>query len=81
MKYWLVGTVAALSLVAIAHAQEVTVKIGTEADYAPFEYKDASGQLRGCELDPGNRLCVRAHKIDAPLSQMSVTPARAKSVS
>ncbi|HTR15524.1 MAG TPA: lysine/arginine/ornithine ABC transporter substrate-binding protein [Acetobacteraceae bacterium] len=100
MKYWLVGTVAAFSLIAIAHAQDATVKIGTEADYAPFEYKDATGQLKGFEIELGNALCARAklqceyvnmdfdglipalgaHKIDAALSQMSITPERAKSV-
>ena len=33
----------------LAHAQDV-VRIGTLSDYPPFEYKDASGQLKGCLL-------------------------------
>ncbi|KVR24875.1 amino acid ABC transporter substrate-binding protein [Burkholderia ubonensis] len=39
-----------------AHAEQV-VRIGTLADYAPFEYKDASGKLQGMEIDIGKRMC------------------------
>lgn len=45
-------TLAALS----AHAQQ-TVRIGTQLDYAPFEYKDANGKLQGMEIDIGDALC------------------------
>lgn len=95
----MIGAVAALGLASAAQAAE-TVRIGTEADYAPFEYKDANGVLKGMEIDIGNAICAReklqctyvnmdfdglipalqAHKIDAALSQMSITPAREKSV-
>ena len=40
----------------VAHAQDV-VRIGTLSDYPPFEYKDASGQLKGMEIELGNAMC------------------------
>ena len=43
-------------LAGVAHAQDV-VRIGTLSDYAPFEYKDASGQLKGMEIELGNAMC------------------------
>lgn len=105
MKSWILGAMTAIALVAgtqvtAAQAQEKTVRIGTEADYAPFEFKDASGQLKGYEIELGDLLCQRAklkcewvnmdfdsmiaalnaHKIDAVISQMSITDERKKSV-
>jgi lysine/arginine/ornithine transport system substrate-binding protein len=98
------GAVAACTLAvfgaAPVRADQATVTIGTEADYAPFEYKDANGKLQGFEIELGNALCARAKlkctyvnmafdsmiaalqskKIDAVLSQMSITPAREKVV-
>ncbi len=82
----------------IGAARAATLRIGTEADYAPFEYKDAGGTLKGFEIELGDAICreakltcgyvnmdfdglipaLQAHKIDAALSQMSVTPERAK---
>ena len=48
----------ALTLISTAsHAQQV-VRIGTLADYAPFEYKDASGKLQGMEIEIGNKMCA-----------------------
>ena len=44
-----------------ARAEDQAVKIGTEADYAPFEYKDADGTLKGMEIDLANLYCARAH--------------------
>ena len=88
----------AVSLVALCAAPGLaqTLRIGTEPDYAPFEFKDASGTLQGFEIELGQAICRRAaldcqyvsmdfdglipaldaHKIDAALSQISVTPAR-----
>ena len=94
------GLVAALALTGTARAQDRIVKIGTEAAYAPFEYKDDKGELKGYEIQLGNALCaaaklkcewvnadfdslipaLNAHKIDAILSQMSITAERAKAV-
>ncbi len=88
----------AVFLVALCAAPSLaqTLRIGTEPDYAPFEFKDASGTLQGFEIELGQAICRRAaldcqyvsmdfdglipaldaHKIDAALSQISVTPAR-----
>ena len=94
------GLLATLALTGAARAQEKTVRIGTEAAYAPFEYKDDKGELKGYEIQLGNALCaaakmkcewvnadfdslipaLNAHKIDAILSQMSITDDRKKAV-
>ncbi|HXH03160.1 MAG TPA: ABC transporter substrate-binding protein [Candidatus Competibacteraceae bacterium] len=41
----------------LGHAAEKTVRIGTEGAYAPFNYTDASGQLKGFEIDLAMALC------------------------
>ena len=94
------GFVASLALAGGVNAQEKTVRIGTEAAYAPFEFKDDKGELKGYEIQLGNALCaaaklkcewvnadfdslipaLNAHKIDAILSQMSITDDRKKAV-
>ena len=43
-------------LAGVVHAQDV-VRIGTLSDYAPFEYKDAGGQLKGMEIELGKAMC------------------------
>jgi putative lysine/arginine/ornithine/histidine/octopine transport system substrate-binding protein len=48
--------VGAALLASVAHAEQV-VRVGTLADYAPFEYKDASGKLQGMEIDIGRKMC------------------------
>ncbi len=48
--------ITSLAIGATAYAQPV-IKIGTQMDYAPFEYKDATGKLQGMEIDLGNKLC------------------------
>ncbi len=105
MKHWFLGLLAASGIAAAvplsaAQAQGDVVRIATEADYAPFEYKDASGQLKGFEIELGSAMCaaahlkcqwvnmdfdsmiaaLNAHKVDAILSQMSITPEREKKV-
>jgi lysine/arginine/ornithine transport system substrate-binding protein len=102
MKKLVLGAVAAAGLLAAAgaHADDQVVRIGTEADYAPFESKDATGNLVGFEIELGNKMCavaklkcewvnmsfdsmiaaLQANKIDAVLSQMSITSERQKSV-
>lgn len=77
-----------------------TIRIGTEADDAPFESMGPDGKPAGFDIDIGNAICARAkltcqwvnmdfdgliaalnaHRIDAALSQISVTPDRAKRV-
>ncbi|BAK78500.1 amino acid ABC transporter, periplasmic amino acid-binding protein [Pseudogulbenkiania sp. NH8B] len=49
----LIGAAVATSS---AHAEDV-VRIGTLADYAPFEYRDPSGQLKGMEIELGQQMC------------------------
>ena len=54
--------VAALSLAAgPASAADTTVRIGTEADYAPFETLGPDGAPRGFDIDLGDAICARAH--------------------
>lgn len=77
-----------------------TLRIGTEADDAPFETIGPDGKPSGFDIDLGNAICARAkltctwvnmdfdglipaldaHRIDAAMSQMSVTPEREKRV-
>jgi lysine/arginine/ornithine transport system substrate-binding protein len=104
VRGWFAGALVALAFAfgttAPARADQQVVRIGTEADYAPFEYKDAGGQLRGFEIELGTAMCAHAKlkcewvnlsfdsmiaalqskKIDAVLSQMSITPQREKVV-
>ncbi|WP_018150731.1 transporter substrate-binding domain-containing protein [Leeia oryzae] len=39
-----------------AHAEQV-VKVGTLSDYAPFEFKDATGKLQGMEIELNDVMC------------------------
>ena len=52
----LIGLAAALTISTSALAQD-TVRIGTEGAYAPFNYTDADGQLKGFDIDIANALC------------------------
>lgn len=76
------------------------IRIGTEADDAPFGSIGPDGKLFGFDIDLGNAICARAklsctwvnmdfdglipaldaHRIDAAMSQISVTPEREKRV-
>lgn len=56
MKKLLSSMVVGLSLASAAQAAPV-VRIGTLADYAPFEYKDSSGKLQGMEIEIGKKMC------------------------
>jgi polar amino acid transport system substrate-binding protein len=48
---------AALMIFGAAHAQEKTLKIGTEGAYPPFNNLTADGKLVGFDIDIANALC------------------------
>ncbi|MGN6648869.1 ABC transporter substrate-binding protein [Trinickia sp.] len=50
-------TVAAAGSVSAADLKEL--RFGLEASYAPFESKNASGQLQGFDIDVGNAVCAK----------------------
>jgi len=52
----LLGLSAATSAFA---ALPQTVRIGTDATYAPFSSKDAKGEFVGFDIDLGNEMCKR----------------------
>jgi lysine/arginine/ornithine transport system substrate-binding protein len=59
-------TILALSLImGISSASSVfaalpqSIRIGTDATYAPFSSKDAKGDFVGFDIDLGNELCSR----------------------
>ncbi len=76
------------------------LRIGVEADNAPFESMGPDGAVHGFDIDLANAMCRQAklqcrwvnmdfdgmiaalndHRIDAVMSEMSVTPERAKRV-
>ncbi|HTW29903.1 MAG TPA: lysine/arginine/ornithine ABC transporter substrate-binding protein [Acetobacteraceae bacterium] len=63
MRHLMLGIAAALALgvaSAVPAAAEQQVRIGTEADYAPFEWKGPDGKLHGMEIELGDVLCQRA---------------------
>ena len=57
-KIVLAGGVA-LSLIASSlFAADKPLRLGIEAAYPPFAYKEASGQIAGFDVDIGNALCA-----------------------
>ncbi|MER1323717.1 transporter substrate-binding domain-containing protein, partial [Klebsiella pneumoniae] len=42
-----------------ANALRQSIRIGTDATYAPFSSKDAKGDFVGFDIDLGNELCSR----------------------
>lgn len=59
-KFLMAASVLALGLGGAAGGAiaQQTVRIGTEAAYAPFEYKDEKGELKGFEIELGNAMCA-----------------------
>lgn len=61
MKIWLALACALASVPTAAFAEATTLRFGIEAEYPPFESKDASGRLQGLDIDVGNAVCKEAH--------------------
>lgn len=60
LKLVKMGTIAALVAVCgtlAARAEEI--RMGAEGAYAPFNYLDPSGQLKGFDIDVGNAICEK----------------------
>ncbi|WP_018152820.1 ABC transporter substrate-binding protein [Leeia oryzae] len=53
------AALAVLASLGVAHAEN-TLRYGIEAEYPPFESKNAAGQLEGFDIDLGNAICAKA---------------------
>lgn len=60
MKIFAVLT-ASLALYHVAFAEVKTIRFATEATYPPFEYIDASGDIKGFDIDIAKALCNELH--------------------
>ena len=59
LKTLFVATTVAMGALLSATAQAETLKIGVEAMYPPYEYKDASGKLMGFDVDLADAVCAK----------------------
>ena len=57
MKKLAIMLAASTFLVGAAHAE--TLRVGTSADFAPWESVDASGAIVGFDIDVANEICTR----------------------
>ncbi len=61
INVWLALACAVATVSTPAWAEATTMRFGIEAQYPPFESKDASGRLQGLDVDIGNAVCKQAH--------------------
>ncbi|MDR2444226.1 MAG: ABC transporter substrate-binding protein, partial [Deltaproteobacteria bacterium] len=52
-----------MALPSVALAQDNTLKVGTDCDYAPYSSKDAQGNLVGFEIDLATEVAKRLGKV------------------
>lgn len=57
---WMGALLAAALVAGAAQAAGETVRIATDAPYAPMEYLNADGSFTGFDIDLGNEMCKRA---------------------
>lgn len=57
MKKLLISAAALGLLAGAVQAQEVTIRIGTEGAYPPFNFIDDAGEVAGFERELGDRIC------------------------
>lgn len=69
IKLILISILLFASAVTMA-AEEKIIKFATEATYPPFEYTDASGQIKGFDIDIANALCAEM-KVKCTFSNQS----------
>ena len=66
--------ISSLTAIGTAQAQEKKLRIGTEAGYAPFEYKNAQGEIVGFDVDVANAICEKLQAtcewIDQPFDSL-----------
>jgi polar amino acid transport system substrate-binding protein len=60
MKMFKTLAIAGIALTALAAtaSAEMKIRIGTEGAYPPFNFKDASGELKGFDIDIAKALCA-----------------------
>ena len=59
MKKIFISALALLALIITSNANAVSIKIGTEGAYPPWNNLNAAGELEGAEIDFGNEACKR----------------------
>ncbi len=59
MKKLVLAIAATVAMAAGANAQQLTLKLGTEGAYPPFNGTNAKGEVEGFDIDIGNELCKR----------------------
>ncbi|MGV2834239.1 transporter substrate-binding domain-containing protein, partial [Pseudomonas shirazensis] len=57
-KLALLGALALSVFSLVSHADEKPLKIGIEAAYPPFAFKQPDGSIAGFDYDIGNALCT-----------------------